>query len=101
MVAGYIVGAFFVKVNYAVRGPGSSGPQRKDECQLQDKVAQILGSLQEDTGGGLACLLLIEVGIYPVVPQTPTRPGQHRVNEPLLLHVLHHVRMKEDMKEYL
>src|SRR5688572_1463647 len=81
---------FLVDVSYTVRGPGSSGPQRKDGCQLQDKVAQIFGSLQEDTGGGLACLLLIEVGIYPVVPQTPTTPGQHTVNEPLLLHALHH-----------
>src|SRR5688572_10819157 len=32
MFAGNIVGAFLVEVNYAVRGPGSSGPQRKDGC---------------------------------------------------------------------
>ena len=57
---------------------------------FKTKFAQMLGSRQEGTGGGLACLLLTGDGSYPVVPQTPTMPGQRRVNEPLLLHVLHH-----------
>ena len=75
-----------MEVNYAVSGPGSSGPQRKDRSQLPNKVAQMWGSRQEGTGGGLVCLLLTGVGI----PQTSTMPEQHRVNELLLLHELHH-----------